>query len=136
MRRLLQAQKLDDVIEIDSAGTHDYHLGDAPDKRSQQAALKRGVDLSGLRGRQVEPEDFECFDLILAMDKANLARLKRDSASQHQAKLGLFMDYAFNFEADEVPDPYYGAGQGFDLVLDMVEDAAQGLIDSLKKQSL
>ena len=95
--------------------------------------MKRGIDLSGLRARKVVPEDFERFDLLLAMDRGNLALLKRGARSEHHVKLGLFMSYASRFDADEVPDPYYGGGQGFELVLDMIEDAAQGLIKTLQR---
>lgn len=110
-----------------------YHVGEAPDRRAQRAAASRGYDLSGLRARQVAPEDFTRFDLILAMDKSCLAALKRICPADHTARLGLFMAYAQSFDADEVPDPYYGAGEGFDLVLDMVEDAADGLVARLKE---
>jgi protein-tyrosine phosphatase len=119
------------ILKVDSAGTHDYHIGEPPDPRTCQAALRRGIDLSGLRARQVCPEDFERFDLVLAMDRANLAHLKRGSRPEYHAKLGLFMAYAEAFEEDEVPDPYYGGEKGFERVLDMAEDAARGLIATL-----
>ena len=121
------------LIKVDSAGTHGYHVGEPPDPRTCEAALRRGIDLSGLRARKVVPEDFERFDLLLAMDRDNLALLQRGTRSEHQAKLGLFMHYASHFDAEDVPDPYYGGEQGFELVLDMVEDAGQGLIRALQR---
>jgi protein-tyrosine phosphatase len=123
--------RLEELIKVDSAGTHGYHIDEPPDRRTREAALRRGVDLSGLRARKVVPEDFERFDLLLAMDRDNLALLKRGARPEHQAKLGLFMRYASRFEAEEVPDPYYGGEEGFELVLDMAEDAGQGLIEAL-----
>ena len=122
---------LEDLIKVDSAGTHGYHIDEPPDRRTREAALRRGVDLSGLRARKVVPEDFERFDLLLAMDRDNLALLKRGARPEHHAKLGLFMRYASRFEVEEVPDPYYGGEEGFELVLDMAEDAGQGLIEAL-----
>lgn len=123
--------RLEDLIKVDSAGTHGYHIDEPPDRRTREAALRRGVDLSGLRARKVVPEDFERFDLLLAMDRDNLALLKRGARPEHHAKLGLFMRYASRFEVEEVPDPYYGGEDGFELVLDMAEDAGQGLIEAL-----
>ena len=121
------------LIKVDSAGTHGYHVGEPPDPRTCEAALRRGIDLSGLRARKVVPEDFERFDLLLAMDRDNLALLQRGARPEHQAKLGLFMNYASRFDADDVPDPYYGGERGFELVLDMSEDAGQGLIRALQR---
>jgi protein-tyrosine phosphatase len=125
--------RLESIIKVDSAGTHGYHIGEPPDPRSCEAAMKRGIDLSGLRARKVVPEDFERFDLLLAMDHDNLALLKRSARPEHHAKLGLFMSYASRFDTDDVPDPYYGGEQGFELVLDMAEDAARGLIEALQR---
>ena len=96
--------------------------------------MRRGLDLSALRARKVEPDDFERFDLLLAMDRDNLELLKRGARPEHHSKLGLFMSYSARFDTDEMPDPYYGAEQGFELVLDMAEDAAYGLIASLQRQ--
>ena len=131
--KLLINNRLESFIKVDSAGTHGYHIGEPPDPRSREAALKRGIDLSGLRARKVVPEDFERFDLLLAMDHVNLALLKRSARPEHHAKLGLFMSYASRFDTDDVPDPYYGGEQGFELVLDMAEDAARGLIEALQR---
>lgn len=119
-------------VEIDSAGTHGYHVGEAPDGRTQRAAAIRGYDLSQLRARKVAPQDLDYFDLILAMDKSNLDNLRRMALPEQYGKIALFMEYSKNFDDDEVPDPYYGLGHGFDLVLDMVEDAASGLVEALK----
>lgn len=127
-RKIIINNDLSEFIKVDSAGTHDYHVGEPPDPRTCQAALKRGIDLSRLRARQVCPEDFERFDLLLAMDRANLAHLKRGSRPEFHSKLSLFLEYADAFEEDEVPDPYYGGDRGFEQVLDMAEDAARGLI--------
>jgi protein-tyrosine phosphatase len=124
---------MEELVNVDSAGTHGYHLGEMPDPRSREAALRRGIDLSGLRARKVVPEDFLRFDLLLAMDRDNLAFLKRGVRPEHHAKLGLFMHYATRFKADEVPDPYYGGEKGFELVLDMAEDAAKGLVETLRR---
>jgi protein-tyrosine phosphatase len=96
--------------------------------------MVRGYNLSQLRARKVARQDLDYFDLILAMDKSNLDNLRRMSPPEMHDRIRLFMDYARNFDDDEVPDPYYGLGHGFDLVLDMVEDAAQGLVDDLKKK--
>lgn len=132
LRLFIRNNNLGDKVEVDSAGTHGYHVGEAPDGRTQRAAAIRGYNLSQLRARKVARQDLDYFDLILAMDKTNLDNLQRMATPDQQKKLKLFMDYAKNYDDDEVPDPYYGLGHGFDLVLDMVEDASQGLIDELK----
>lgn len=119
-------------LTIDSAGTHAYHIGEQPDRRSQQFALKRGIDLSTQKARKVTAEDFEKFDLILAMDHDNLALLRAACPQQYQHKLSLMMDYASNAESDIVPDPYYGGPSGFDTVLDYIEDASDGLIATMR----
>lgn len=134
-RRKLREKKLEDKIDAASAGTHGYHVGEAPDQRTQRAAARRGYDLSGIRARQITPLDIDYFDLILAMDRNSLAALHLVCPPERCDRLGLFMDYAKNFDDDEVPDPYYGLGQGFDLVLDMVEDAIDGLIALLAERS-
>lgn len=119
-------------IEIDSAGTHDYHIGDAPDSRTQRAAQQRGYDMSRLRGRQVEAGDFARFDYVLAMDEANLSILQRLRPSDTESHLGLFLEFAAHHSGREVPDPYYGGAEGFERVLDMVEDAAEGLLRHIR----
>jgi protein-tyrosine phosphatase len=118
-------------VELDSAGTHGYHVGHPPDRRAVDAALRRGVDLSGIRSRMVAEEDFETFDLILAMDRDNLAHLEYLCPPDLRDRLRLFMAFADDAGLDEVPDPYYGGLNGFDKVLDLVERAADGLIEEI-----
>ncbi|MDD5330118.1 MAG: low molecular weight phosphotyrosine protein phosphatase [Sulfuricella sp.] len=130
-RHQVAAAGLSDWIEIDSAGTHDYHVGAQPDRRARQAATGRGYDLDALCGRQVAAQDFLEFDHILAMDRENLANLQRICPPQFRHKLGLLMEYSRYSVLREVPDPYYGGGQGFETVLDMVEDAAAGLLGAI-----
>lgn len=120
-----------DLVVIDSAGTHNYHIGSPPDNRAQQAALQRGYDLSGLRGRQVGARDFYEFDYILPMDRENLANLSQICPPQEQNKLKLFMEFSRGYSEREVPDPYYGGNQGFENVLNMVEDAGLGLLEEI-----
>jgi protein-tyrosine phosphatase len=134
--QLLQQHGLDHVVEVDSAGTHAYHVGEAPDRRSQQAARERGYDLSHLRARRVENRDFEQFDYVLAMDDDNYKLLAAQCPGQQQDKLQMFLDYAENFTEREVPDPYYGGTRGFQHVLDLVEDAAAGLIRDIRQRHL
>jgi protein-tyrosine phosphatase len=122
-----------DQLVIDSAGTHDYHIGKEPDPRAQEAARRRGYDLSGLRARQVSDRDFMEYDYILAMDQENLASLKRRCPPEHQHKVRLYLSFSTQYSNQEVPDPYYGGRQGFDQVLDMVEDAARGLLEELRR---
>ncbi|MGE5759106.1 MAG: low molecular weight protein-tyrosine-phosphatase [Gemmatimonadota bacterium] len=132
-RQVIQNNNLNETIKVDSAGTGSYHVGEPPDPRAQRAARRRGIELADLRARRVAPEDFEAFDLILAMDLENLESLQRACPESQRHKLELFMRYARRYDIKEVPDPYFGGDAGFDLVLDMVEDAAQGLIDSLRR---
>ena len=123
-------------ILIDSVGTHDYHIGAPPDLRTQRAARQRGYDMSDLRGRQVEVADFARFDYVLAMDNANMAILYRLCPQAQRDRLGLFLEYASGHREREVPDPYYGGEDGFERVLDMVEDAAAGLLLHIQRQHL
>lgn len=134
LRHFIRLNNLGDKVEVDSAGTHGYHVGEAPDSRTQRAAAVRGYNLSQLRARKVARQDLDYFDLILAMDKSNLDNLQRLATPEQQERIKLFMDFSKNFDDNEVPDPYYGLGHGFDLVLDMVEDAALGLIDDIKEK--
>jgi protein-tyrosine phosphatase len=119
-------------VHIESAGTHAYHVGQAPDPRSTEFAALRGIDLSSQRARKVAISDFAEFDHILAMDEDNLALLTAACPQQHQHKLGLFMQYASKSKSTIVPDPYYGGPRGFDEVLDFIEDASDGLIARLR----
>jgi len=132
-RAKVRAADMERLIRIDSAGTHDYHVGRPPDARAREAASGRGYDLAGLRGRQVALGDFADFDLLLAMDRDNLAILKRHCPAEHQHKVRLFLSFSRRFPNLEVPDPYYGGKRGFEQVLDMVEDAASGLLDELTR---
>ena len=121
-------------IELDSAGTADYHLGEPPDRRTVAAARRRGYELSGLRARQVQPADFDRFDFVLAMDRGNLAELDDRRPRSGTAQVGLFLEYARETGVDEVPDPYYGGAEGFERVLDLCEAAARGMLASLAKE--
>jgi protein-tyrosine phosphatase len=123
-------------ILVDSVGTHDYHIGNPPDLRTQRAARQRGYDLSGLRGRQVGVADFTRFDYVLAMDNANMAILYRMCPPPQRDRLGLFLQYASSHPQREVPDPYYGGEDGFERVLDMVEDAAAGLLQHIRQHHI
>jgi protein-tyrosine phosphatase len=123
MRKLVEARDLS--IEIDSAGTAAYHIGKSPDDRSQQVALKRGIDMSGQRARKVAENDFYEFDFILAMDKANYRDLLAIKPSNANADVLLFLNQFGSMGYEEVPDPYYGGEQGFELVLDLLEDACE-----------
>jgi protein-tyrosine phosphatase len=119
------------AIEVDSAGTADYHVGEPPDRRTVAAARRRGYELGSLRARLVQREDFLRFDQLLAMDRANLATLESRRPPGASARLGLFMEFAPDSEFDEVPDPYYGGIEDFERVLDLCEAAARGLLSRL-----
>lgn len=135
-RHYAEKAGLSERIHIDSAGTHDYHIGDPPDARTQRAAKQRGYDMSNLRGRQVEAGDFKRFDYVLAMDEANLDILKRLRPQDAQSHLGLFLEFAERHDEREVPDPYFGGADGFERVLDMVEDAANGLLQHIRQKHI
>ncbi len=121
-------------IEIDSAGTHAYHIGESPDGRSQAAALKRGVDLSQQRARRVKENDFADFDVVLAMDSSNEEDLLQQCSTQERAKVRRFLSFAPQLQERDVPDPYYGGEQGFERVLDLIEAAAQGLLQNIRQR--
>jgi protein-tyrosine phosphatase len=123
---------LDGVVEFDSAGTHSYHTGEAPDPRAQRAAAARGYDLSKLRARKLTTADFAAFDLVLAMDASHLEHLMRLCPPQFRGRVALFLSHAERFGPGDVPDPYYGGDRGFEEVLDMCEDAVHGLLDTLR----
>ncbi len=133
-RQYVEHASLSEIINIDSAGTHDYHVGDAPDARTQRVALQRGYDMSSLRGRQVELSDFLRFDYVLAMDHANLDILQRIAPPGIHTQAQLFLGYARHHTECEVPDPYFGGADGFERVLDMVEDAAEGLLQHIRQR--
>jgi protein-tyrosine phosphatase len=119
------------AVEADSAGTHGYHIGDAPDSRTVDAAAKRGFDLKSLRARRVKREDFDEFDLILAMDRDHLAHLQAMRPKDARAEVKLFLDYHPAGKRD-VPDPYYGGPDGFEHVLDLVEAASRELLKKIR----
>lgn len=119
-----------DRIEVDSAGTHAYHVGEPADRRAREAAARRGMSLEGIRARRVRTTDFVEFDYILAMDEDNLARLRDEAPPEHLGKLRLFLEFTDGDET-EVPDPYYGGAAGFERVLDLVERASRGLLETL-----
>lgn len=128
--RIAAAPEIRHPVEVDSAGTHGYHIGEAPDRRSQASARARGYDLSGLRARQLSADDFRRFDLLLAMDRGHLAimnRMKPGGASD----LRLLLDFAATDSEPDVPDPYYGGRTGFEQVIDLIETAVPGLITHL-----
>jgi protein-tyrosine phosphatase len=137
-RRLVEEAGLADQIEIDSAGTHAYHVGEPPDSRAQETARRRGIDLSDLRARRATSEDFAFYDYVLAMDQENYHALSAicPEGQGLEKRLTLLMDYAPQARMREVPDPYYGGSGGFERVFDMVEEAAQGLLESIRHRHL
>jgi protein-tyrosine phosphatase len=132
-RSLVEREGLTDLVYIDSAGTHAYHIGEPPDVRAQAAAVRRGIDISGLRGRRAEREDVEVFDYVLAMDQENFDNLVALAPKGYEARVRLFLDFAPQRPEREVPDPYFGGAAGFERVLDMIEEAARGLLDDIRK---
>jgi protein-tyrosine phosphatase len=133
-RQYLQRHAPQLAVEIDSAGTHDYHVGEAPDRRAIAAARRRGIEISHLRARQIEAADFERFDLLLAMDYENLAELRRRAPPAVHDRIRLLMDFAPEAHSRVVPDPYYGGAQGFEEVLDLLEQASAGLIEEVLRR--
>ncbi|MBE9516778.1 MAG: low molecular weight phosphotyrosine protein phosphatase [Proteobacteria bacterium] len=133
-RKLVSEEGCDHLVEIDSAGTHAYHVNEPPDQRAQAAAMRRGIDMSSLRGRRATESDIESFDYVLAMDSENYHNLLAISTDEYRHKIRLFMEFAPDRPEDEVPDPYYGGAGGFDNVLDMVEEAARGLLDDIRNK--
>ncbi|MGD2139309.1 MAG: low molecular weight protein-tyrosine-phosphatase [Burkholderiales bacterium] len=133
-RHLVESENLGDLVLIDSAGTHGYHVGEQPDRRSVLTAARRGYDLSQLRARQLSGTDFSEFDYLLAMDRGHQMILESDAPREHRHKIAMFLDFSRNYTGQEVPDPYYGGGQGFERVLDLIEDGAAGLLAEIKKK--
>jgi len=135
LRTKLRQAGMHTRVVVDSAGTHGYHTGEAPDPRAIRAAAQRGYELATLRARPVQPEDFSRFDWLLAMDESNLAWLHRRQPEGAQTRIGLLMEYARRHaRVREVPDPYYGAAAGFEHVLDLVEDACEGVVARLSAE--
>ncbi|NNF39743.1 MAG: low molecular weight phosphotyrosine protein phosphatase [Woeseiaceae bacterium] len=131
-RHHVEAAGLSEQILIDSAGTHAYHVGHPPDQRAAAAAQRRGISLGDIRARRVSDEDFERFDYILAMDDDNVACLIEQSPAEHHGKVRLLLEFS-TLSQREVPDPYYGGVTGFERVLDLVEDASRGLLETLSR---
>lgn len=133
-RKLVRDEGLAEYIEIDSAGTHGYHVNEPPDRRAVLTAARRGVELDDLRARRARPEDFLYFDYILAMDQDNYLSLSALCPRGMERKLLLLMDFAPELRTREVPDPYYGGAGGFETVFDMVEAAAKALLAHIRKR--
>lgn len=134
LRQLAEQAKV--PLRVDSAGTHSYHVGQPPDRRSQSAALKRGFDLSNQRARRVTEDDFHEFDWILAMDRDHIEILESMRPAESTARLHLFLEFAPALPSglEDVPDPYYGGRKGFERVLDLVEQASKGLLEHLQSR--
>lgn len=130
--KLIEERGITERFHLDSAGTHAYHIGDAPDFRAQKAARDRDIELRHLRARRIKDSDFAYFDYILAMDKDNYADLLDSCPPEYIDKIQYFLSYAPNAKTLEVPDPYYGGTYGFDQVLDLAEEASLGLYNALK----
>ena len=133
-RHRVRAAGLDGVVRVDSAGTHNYHPGEPPDHRSQQHATRRGYDLSDLRARQMLAADFAAHDLVLAMDWDNLAMAQDRCPPAHAHKLRRLTEFCLRMGSPVVPDPYYGGANGFDEVLDLVEDACEGSLQHVQRE--
>jgi len=136
LRRMVEQEGLGGLVQIASAGTHDYHVGEPPDARTTAHARRRGYELSALRASQVSASDFRTQDLILAMDRSHLERLRAILPAEHRARLKLFLEYAPEVGVSEVPDPYYGGAEGFEKVLDLIEAASRGLVSELRRTYL
>jgi protein-tyrosine phosphatase len=134
-RHLVRQAGLEEVVKVDSAGTHAFHVGDAPDRRAQTTASKRGYDITTLRARRVAEKDFEAYDLILAMDWDNLGLLQQMAPKQSHHKIQLLMRFATEHESATIPDPYYGSQQGFEQSLDLIEDACAGLLEVARRRA-
>ncbi|MCC7058736.1 MAG: low molecular weight phosphotyrosine protein phosphatase [Burkholderiaceae bacterium] len=134
-RHLVRQAGLDEVVRVASAGTHAFHLGEAPDKRAQAAVIRRGYDIAEVRASRVREKDFDDFDMILAMDWDNLAQLQQLAPKNSHHKLQLLMRFATEHESATIPDPYYGNTQGFEQVLDYIEDACNGLLELAKRRA-
>ncbi len=134
LERLLEQTGLLPYVELDTAGTHAYHEGRGADPRAAAVAARRGMDLSAHRARRFRDEDFERFDYILALDRENLAYLEERAPAEHRHKVRLLLSFCPELGREEVPDPYYGGLQGFDLVMDLVEAAAEALVRRLRSE--
>jgi protein-tyrosine phosphatase len=135
-RALVEREGLGDQISVDSAGTAGYHVGNSPDPRSQAAAKQRGIDMSRQRARQVRADDFEKFDYLMAMDGENYSDLMRICPSGLESRIYLMLDFGEGHDRRDVPDPYYTGGNGFEVVLDLIENASQGLLEDIRNKHL
>ncbi|MCW8854402.1 MAG: low molecular weight phosphotyrosine protein phosphatase [Gammaproteobacteria bacterium] len=133
-RHVVNESGLEKRIHIDSAGTHAYHIGNPPDSRAQAAAHQRNIDLSSQRARKVKTDDFHEFDYIIAMDDSNITDLEYICPEGLKEKLHLFLSFSKETQQHEVPDPYYGGSRGFEDVLDLVEQASAGLLNTIKEK--
>jgi protein-tyrosine phosphatase len=133
-RALVAAEGLAGRVKVDSAGTHAYHVGEPPDRRSTEAARRRGFELKDLRARALKKNDFAEFDLLLAMDRGHLDIMQRACPPEFQDRLALFLSFAPHLGLQDVPDPYYGPGDGFERVLDMIEAGSAGLMAHIRER--
>jgi protein-tyrosine phosphatase len=133
LRAMLRSRGADDRFELDSAGTHDYHVGSAPFLLAAETARKRGYDITQCVARRVRASDFDHFDLILAMDRMNIAAMRAIAPTRAKQKIELLMDYGDKYRGRDIPDPYGGQAKDFDLTLDMIEDGCQGLADLIAR---
>ena len=133
-QKLVDDEGLTKRILVDSAGTSGWHIGEPPDARTTRTAKTRGIDLSSLRGRQLQSSDLVEYDYVLAMDKENLSNIQRLESAGSNAQVALFLTFANNYQVEEVPDPYHGGQDGFEYVFDLVADASQGLMAHIKAQ--
>ncbi len=134
-RHFVEEAGLTDKVSVDSAGTHAYHTNEPADRRASAAAERRGYSLADIRARRIQDDDFERFDFVVAMDRDNLAMLVDQADAAHHYKISLFLEHSSGHE-DEVPDPYYGGAAGFERVLDLVEEASRGLLETLRKNQM
>jgi protein-tyrosine phosphatase len=130
-RYRLENANLSSAFVVDSAGTGHWHVGSPPDRRAQETALQRGIDISHLRGRQVNDDDMERFDYIIAMDRANQQVLQQRADLRYRDKIHLMLEFTDAFGLIDVPDPYYGGDGGFDQVIDLIERASDGLLEAI-----
>jgi low molecular weight protein-tyrosine phosphatase len=135
LRRILATRKIPAQIEIDSAATHDYHVGKPPFPSAVEVARRRGYDITAYVARIVQPGDFEHFDAILAMDYSNLARLRAIAPTRSKPKIELLLEYGDRYHGQEVPDPYGGPAAEFERALDMIEDGCRGLASLVASRS-
>jgi protein-tyrosine phosphatase len=133
MRRMLAKEGVEEKFVIESAGTHDYHVGKPPFPNAVEMAKRRGYDITGCTSRKVAPGDFDHFDMILAMDRGNLANLRTIAPTRSKQKIELFLEYGDKYHGQEIPDPYAGTEKDFQLAFDMIEDGCAGLVELMKR---